>query len=186
MKWIFLGILALPLAAFASDAVVCNVVAKGTVRCSDDGVGVAIYTFNGDGSWTKKTMVRGFERGFPKAVDVQILKNPDEWPCTRYDDESECYEVIGGNCEGRLGFFIGSILEGKRLCLRGSEYRSPFEEMGRVERVGWTECMSATHVVTRKFNPIIDMFAEMRDFDGLTPGSYCEDFAFSRELYWKP
>ena len=46
--------------------------------------------------------------------------------------------------------------------------------------------MSATHVVTRKFNPIIDMFAEMRDFDGLTPGSYCEDFAFSRELYWKP
>lgn len=140
MKWIFLGILALPLAAFASDTVVCNVVAKGIVRCSDDGVGVAIYTFNGDGSWTKKTMVRGFERGFPKAVDVQILKKPDEWPCTRYDDESECYEVIGGELRrpprifhrfdtGREALMLARFRIQKSFCNDGTDRKCGLDRM---------------------------------------------------------
>ena len=173
-------------ASLSAKAVSCRVVGDGVAGCSDDGVGASIYTFKKDGSWVKKTMVRGFDRGYPKIVIVDKLTRPETWPCTRKDDDSGCYEVIGGDCEGRLGYFVGLILGGKPLCIAGSEYSVPFDMMGDKEPVGIVECQSTTHVVTRRYNPVIDMLSDMKDYDGLPPGSYCEDFLATDALYWKP
>ena len=167
----------------------CDVVDSGVVRCRYNMKGgpvertdLSIYRFDDDGMWVRKYLQIP-PKGH-KSVYTSRLSKSTWWSCLVKDDFGR-YSIAEGRCNSRRDHFISSIKNGESLKIHVENGYEPFAIMGPVKPVSWMECHPDS-IAFNRINDLTEQPTDLKVYQNLPPGTYCEDFVATDALYWKP
>lgn len=197
MRIVLLAVAVMSVITFATESMVdCNVVGKGIVKCSSlrfskkDGepiINTFVYHFKRDGSFVEKKLQGGGGEYWYKStrqVVTSVHTDLESWPCLVKVIDG-FYSMSEGNCIDMSSSFIRKIMNGEKFGVITHDGKNPFDMAGSKD-VSWMICESPTRVTTLGSHKITGLSTDMKVFDNLKPGTYCDDFMATDALYWKP
>lgn len=167
----------------------CNVVEKGILMCETYGANrTVVYHFKKDGSVIEK-----FYQGNPdeygikseRRVFTSVVEKIDGWPCLEKRSGGD-YKIVSGDCFARAGTFLKKIADGGYLRIVDLNGNTSPISVGWPKNSGTMVCESTTKVTTFGHNKVTGYPSDMKVYENLNPGTYCEDFLATDALYWKP
>lgn len=186
MRTIFLiSILLLANLSCAVDLEVCSIIKTNQIMCklkTDDlGTVVSLIKRNYDGSWIKKTY-------YPETKDEHPAVFVYKYEPIDYDRlcngvNSFVPDSLKLDCDLFKVIWIRKINKGEEFPLpiinfsQNLSGRTPVSEM---------QCFRCDYVRTFKRNALTGLQTDRKDYFGLKPGTYCEDFLANDDLFWKP
>lgn len=172
--------------SIANAAQICNVVGKYKVVCKESDFGltlISIFFKTKDDEWIEKKYFSGnkystsvFVNGYKQFNYAQHCPKPGE----SSENSDLCKEMYDAEKRG----FISLLSKGKSN-LPLEDFSRHLSNKYEISSMYCRPPDSQDSVITFKHNKITGLMTDRKDYHGLKPGTYCEDFLANDDLFWE-
>lgn len=185
-KIVLIMILAFAVVGAADD---CKIFAVGKIICKNSEYGItAIYKKQKGNQWIAKAYAEERVKRQTEAVVVKKFFNVNLFETClegfkRFaKNESRELSVLqmAVSCQENVDRFEESLKTGKNMDFPIFEYA-----LQESVDISIMYCIKPTYVRTFRYNKDTGLETDRRDYRNLKPGTYCQDFLATDDLYWK-